>query len=111
FIAMPAPVSSERVARALEAEAAVAATIFSTASSAPRGSVEVLEAPKARERPVDVPFAPHSDAFARERAHAPRARVARRAFSSVSGVVLLIVTIVLISAAVGVWVGRWMTQR
>jgi len=111
LVAMPSPVPSERAAAPAMGLAPPAAAGFATAPGVPRGGAEVLESPRPRERSADVPFAPHSDAFARDRSHAPHARAERRVFSSVSAVVLLIVTIVLISAAVGVWVGRWMTQH
>ena len=72
---------------------------------------EPSEAARYRERAVQLPVTPRSDASKREAAVATSARTTDRPLAQLLVFALLIATIVLVSAAVGLVVGRWMAQR
>ena len=72
---------------------------------------EAAESARYRERPVKLPVTPRSDAAKRELAQATPAASGERPLAQLLVFALLIATIVLVSAAVGVVVGRWMAQR
>jgi hypothetical protein len=63
------------------------------------------------ERAVQLPVTPRSDATRRESAPAVQRPASERPLAQLLVFALLISTIVLVSAAVGVVVGRWMAQR
>ena len=63
------------------------------------------------ERAVQLPVTPRSDATRRDSTPAVQRPATERPFAQLLVFALLISTIVLVSAAVGVVVGRWMAQR
>ena len=72
---------------------------------------EPSEAARYRERAVQLPVTPRSDASKHEAPAATSTRTADRPLAQLLVFALLIATIVLVSAAVGLVVGRWMAQR
>ena len=72
---------------------------------------EPSESARYRERAVQLPVTPRSDASKREAAVATSPRTDGRPLAQLLVFALLIATIVLVSAAVGLVVGRWMAQR
>ena len=64
-----------------------------------------------RERSIELPVAPLSDTPARERPTTPLGPIAERSVRQLLVFAVLITTIVLVSAAIGILVGRWMAQR
>ena len=64
-----------------------------------------------RERSIELPVAPLSDTQARERPTTPLGPMAERSVRQLLVFAVLITTIVLVSAAIGILVGRWMAQR
>ena len=73
-------------------------------------SDDASESARYRERPVKLPVTPRSDAAKQVAPATPAAR-GERPLAQLLVFALLIATIVLVSAAVGVVVGRWMAQR
>jgi hypothetical protein len=63
-----------------------------------------------RERPIELPVTPLSDTAVRERPPTSLGQIAERSVRQLLVFAILISTIVLVSAAVGVLVGRWMAQ-
>ena len=76
----------------------------------PRGE-EGGEAARYRERAVQLPITPRSDAPRRDSSATTQPASGERPLAQLLVFALLISTIVLVSAAVGVVVGRWMGQR
>ena len=72
---------------------------------------ESSEGARYRERAVELPVTRRSDASKREAAVATSPRATDRPLAQLLVFALLIATIVLVSAAVGLVVGRWMAQR
>ena len=72
---------------------------------------ETSDAARYRERAVQLPVTPRSDAAKRDAMPTPASRTGERPLAQLLVFALLISTIVLVSAAVGVVVGRWMAQR
>jgi len=64
-----------------------------------------------RERSIELPVAPLSDTPARERPTTSLGPIAERSVRQLLVFAVLITTIVLVSAAIGILVGRWMAQR
>jgi hypothetical protein len=100
---------------------AVVPTMATTSSSEPSLEVplgrtsttaeEPSESARYRERAVQLPVTPRSDASKRDAAVATSSPTADRPLAQLLVFALLIATIVLVSAAVGLVVGRWMAQR
>ena len=89
----------------LEAE-----TVLEERVIAPRAPEAAPETHRYRERPIELPVTPLSDTAARERPPTSLGQVAERSVRQLLVFAILISTIVLLSAAVGVLVGRWMAQ-
>jgi hypothetical protein len=77
---------------------------------APRVPETAPETHRYRERPVELPVTPLSDTAVRERPSTSLGQIAERSVRQLLVFAILISTIVLVSAAVGVLVGRWMAQ-
>ena len=73
--------------------------------------IEETDAARYRERAVQLPVMPRSDASKRDATAATASRTGERPLAQLLVFALLISTIVLVSAAVGLVVGRWMAQR
>jgi hypothetical protein len=80
-------------------------------SVAARVSDVVPENHRFRERSIELPVAPLSDTPARERPTTTLGPIAERSVRQLLVFAVLISTIVLVSAAIGILVGRWMAQR
>jgi len=81
------------------------------AAALPRVEESGGEAALYRERAIELPVMPRSDASKQEGPAVTPAPTGDRPLAQLLVFSLLISTIVLISAAVGVVVGRWMAQR
>ena len=80
-------------------------------SVATRVSDVAPETHRFRERSIELPVAPLSDTPARERPATPLDPIPERSVRQLLVFAVLISTIVLVSAAIGILVGRWMAQR
>jgi hypothetical protein len=104
--------------RTLEPRSTASAGVeLSEPSTAPRTvpptrtETELHEESRFQERAVKLPVTPLSDAPPREEATKPTRTLGDRPLAQLLTFALLISAIVLVSAAVGVVVGRWMAQR
>jgi hypothetical protein len=106
----PVPGRLTRETRASHDAASEAQTVLEERAIAPRVPEAAPETHRYRERPVELPVTPLSDTAVRERPPTSLGQIAERSVRQLLVFAILISTIVLVSAAVGVLVGRWMAQ-